>query len=200
MKRQRKNFLGIIGLALVTAMTVYASSLPPQKADATSSGSTTISVTVLKSNPTTKIIYPGNEDRVSNNILDIKVTLIKDKASKVFLTNVRTGAQYIFDIPAQSEDDVTKILSVDLDQYGGAGDYKILVQSLNEDESIYSEDNASFVYKKLPAPKPTPDVPNTGSFLQELNLSRSDYIITGIIAFILITVAVVILKKKSSRR
>ena len=194
MKRQRKHFLGILGIFIVTAVTTYAHSLPIQDTSATGNN-VTISVTVTNPNPAVNIVYPNNGDSFEQEDVDVVLDLIPDKKIIVVLTNLDTGEKFTFNYNPKDES-YTETIALNLSDYGGNGLYKIDVKALNDDDTVFSEDTVSFEYTEPVTP---PDIPNTGSFLKDLNLSSADYIFAGIAALFIITAGFILLRKKSDR-
>ena len=83
-----------------------------------------------------------------------------------------------------------------------SGTYTVEVIALNRnDEELYKK-YFKVVYRKIPVP--STGVPDTGGIMGDLNISRTDYIITGLVVFGLVgtTGAILISRhdKKSSKR
>ncbi len=88
------------------------------------------------------------------------------------------------------------IVELPLDSYGvKEGEYTVVVDAYDKNGNIISKKTTPIEY--TPA---TPELPNTGSLVGELNISRLDYIITGLIAFALISGFAVYLVLRKSRR
>ena len=79
------------------------------------------------------------------------------------------------------------------------GKYQILTIGYSEENGKGITIGSDLVNFDYTAPE-TPDVPDTGSLLATLNISRADYLITGIIGFTAISVAAlfVVLKSKQN--
>lgn len=206
MKRQRKHFLGILGLFVVTAMTTYAYSLPSEDTSATGGGAVTVSVTVVNPHPQVAVIYPHNEDTVGKSLLDLIIEFVAGKRTVITLTNLDTDESTLFSFEPESTD-VVKNFSVDLDKYGGEGNYFVDVKAYEEDDDeLYSEDGVSFNYTLEPEPvdpiDPTPvepedDIitPNTGFFSAKLGFAHADYIIASLVSAVAVFIIFMIVKK-----
>ena len=73
------------------------------------------------------------------------------------------------------------LIDLPFKEYGvPEGDYRAVVVTYDENDVILSIDTVPFTYKLRGN---TPEVPNTGSMLENLNISRLDYLLTGLIAF-----------------
>ena len=205
MKRQRKHFLGIVGLFVVTAMTTYAYSLPSEDTSATGGGAVTISVTVVNPHPQVAVIYPHNEDTVGKSLLDLLIEFVAGKRTVITLTNLDTDESTQFNFDPESAD-IVKDLSLNLDNYGGEGNYHIEAKAYDENDELYSEDGVSFNYTPGAEPvdpvDPTPvepedDIvtPNTGFFSAKLGFAHADYIVAGLISAIAVFIIFMIVKK-----
>lgn len=64
------------------------------------------------------------------------------------------------------------------------------IEGLTEENRLYLPYVTEFKYEVIPTP-------NAGSFLQELNISREDYLITGLIVFGTVAIAGIVFLKKS---
>lgn len=205
MKRQRKHFLGILGLFVVTAMTTYAYSLPSEDTSATGGGAVTVSVTVVNPHPQVAVIYPHNEDTVGKSLLDLIIEFVAGKRTVITLTNLDTDESTPFSFEPESTD-VVKNFSVDLNNYGGEGNYFVDVKAYEDDDELYSEDSVSFNYALAPDPVdpigPTPiepedDIitPNTGFFSAKLGFAHADYIIASLVSAVAVFIVFMIVKK-----
>lgn len=83
-----------------------------------------------------------------------------------------------------------------------SGTYTVEVIALNRNDEELHKKYFKVVYRKIPVP--STGAPDTGGIMGELNISKTDYIITGLIVFGLVgtTGAILISKhdKKSSKR
>ncbi len=207
MKRQRKHFLGILGLFVVTAMTTYAYSLPSEDTSATGGGAVTISVTVVNPHPQVAVIYPHNEDTVGKSLHDLIIEFVAGKRTVITLTNLDTNESTPFSFEPESTD-IVKNFSVDLDNYGGEGNYFVDVKAYEEDDDeLYSEDSISFNYTPGAEPvDPTPvepedDIvtPNTGFFSAKLGFAHADYIIASLVSAVAVFIIFMIVKKNRNK-
>lgn len=209
MKRQRKHFLGILGLFVVTAMTTYAYSLPSEDTSATGGGAVTVSVTVVNPHPQVAVIYPHNEDTVGKSLLDLIIEFVAGKRTVITLTNLDTDESTPFSFEPESTD-VVKNFSVDLNNYGGEGNYFVDVKAYeDDDDELYSEDGVSFNYTLAPEPvdpiDPTPEpeeeiiTPNTGFFSAKLGFAHADYIIASLVSAVAVFIIFMIVKKNRNK-
>lgn len=60
----------------------------------------------------------------------------------------------------------------------GEGEYTVIVVGTDKNGNIVSMNRNDFTYKPV-----TPELPNTGSIFGDLNISKADYLVTGLIAF-----------------
>ena len=79
-----------------------------------------------------------------------------------------------------------------------SGKYQILTVGHSEKDGAGQTIGTDLVSFNYTAPD-SPDVPDTGSLLAALNISRADYLITGIIGFTAISVAALFIVMKSKR-
>ncbi len=86
------------------------------------------------------------------------------------------------------------------------GDYTIYIEGYDEADAagnLIDTATVKFHYvapdQPVPVPVPVPDTPGTGSLLQALNISRADYLITGLIGFVAISVVALIAIRRSKR-
>ena len=80
-------------------------------------------------------------------------------------------------------------LEIDLTDYNiKSGDYKIMIVGHAGVDGTGTTIGSALLTFTYTAPD-SPDVPNTGSILSALNISRADYLITGIIGFTAISIA-----------
>lgn len=70
-------------------------------------------------------------------------------------------------------------IDIPMDESGaGEGDYTVVIVGTDKDGNIVSMNQNTFTYQPT-----TPNLPNTGSIFGDLNISRADYLVTGLIAF-----------------
>lgn len=99
----------------------------------------------------------------------------------------------------------TKIVALPLAEYGlEAGDYIVTTTALGEDgEPLYDDYEVDLNYKVIDVPTTDGvDVPDTGGLFGRLNISRGDYLITGLVIFFLvgITGLFFIARRKNSKK
>ena len=102
-------------------------------------------------------------------------------------------------------DSPTKIVTLPLAEYGlEAGDYIVTTTALGDDgEPLYKDYEVDLNYKVIDVPTTDDvDVPDTGGLFAGLNISRGDYLITGLVAFFLvgITGLFFIARKRSNKK
>ena len=75
------------------------------------------------------------------------------------------------------------------------GKYKIVVTAYNGEDKLFKEVTLYFDYDPIP-------VPNTGNFLQKLNISKADYLITSLLVFFAISLVSItfVIRKKNTRK
>ena len=90
-------------------------------------------------------------------------------------------------------------LSIDLTELGlSAGEYTIFIvgyEGVDASGDVIGTAAVHFNY----SPE-APNVPDTGSLFSALNISRADYLITGLICFVLISVAALVVIKRSHKK
>ena len=197
MKRQRKNLFGILGLFAVAAITAYASCLPTPEANAqTTNGTTTITVKVInKAYPAANIATPKDQEIITDPKFDLEYTFTDAEYYILKITNNRTGETETKRIEPEEKDGDGKE-PIDLDNYGELGDdFTITITAYAQDS--FGEDSITIFYRE---PEPEIEVPNTGGFAGTLNISKTDYMITGLIAFFVLSGGLLIFLKKSKNR
>lgn len=88
------------------------------------------------------------------------------------------------------------------DNNAGDSAYNIEVISYTSDEegNIGEQINGPIETPTEYVPPEVPEVPDTGAFFTNLNITETDYLITGLIVFFIIGISLIIFMKKSSRR
>lgn len=135
------------------------------------------------------VYYNGlndNEDpqlkaEVNEKVDKIQVQVYDKDNNPVFVDE--NGVEHPIIVDKSAIDPETGELLIDLPfkEYGvPEGDYRAVVVTYDENDVILSIDTVPFTYKLRGS---TPEVPNTGSMLENLNISRLDYLLTGLIAF-----------------
>ena len=188
---------------------------------ATESGTLTRKITIPEPNyygPVTITIRAtadGNEDlkSVTFNLVpataeavdpadngDPKIDIDTDPNVKKVVISVvdpETGEKVIDDIevPADDTDDDVTLPFEDNDV--ADGDYKIIITSYDEDGNALGEPKViNYAYEQEKAPI----VPDTGSFSEHLNVSKTDYLAVSLIAAGFAVIALIVLIVKRSRR
>ncbi len=135
------------------------------------------------------VYYNGlndNEDpqlkaEVNEKVDKIQIQVYDKDNNPVFVDE--NGVEHPIIVDKSAIDPETGELLIDLPfkEYGvPEGDYRAVVVTYDENDVILSIDTVPFTYKLRGN---TPEVPNTGSMLENLNISRLDYLLTGLIAF-----------------
>lgn len=201
MKRQRKHFCGILGLFLVTAMTTYAYSLPTQNTNATDvrlnvtviNNTTSLTVKSIKPDADPTIIEDGQT--IDSNKISVLVKPIANTENKIYLiNNADENENLIATIIPETDTLEEEVFEINLDDYGGEGDYKVIVRTADLATTNVYEKFINFTYE-LPI-----EVPDTGIFSRGLNLAQADYLIAGAIAIVTITAGALLFRKKDSQK
>ncbi len=137
----------------------------------------------------------------SNNDVDKLLVSIYDKSGKPLFVD-ENGKEVPIKLDRDDIDPTTGevLVTLPFEQYGApAGEYTAVVVAYNDKDAIISMVTATTDYKFI-----TPEVPDTGSnFFGDLNITRVDYLITGLIVFGMVAgfaLYLVCRKSKSSRR
>lgn len=151
MKRQRKNFLGCLGLVLVAAMTVVAYSLPSPDANAkTASGDVTVNLTVNDGKePSLHINMPYDGYQTVNNLVDLEISFANTNVISGTITNDTTGESIPFTSsgPLDHESKIYTVEGLDISTIGSYGKYTIFVETTNLNG--YASDELSFYFVPL---------------------------------------------------
>lgn len=135
-----------------------------------------------------------------NDDVDKVYVHIKDKDGNPAIVD-ENGKEVVIIVDAKDVDPETGELKIKLpfEKYGlKDGEYQIIVQGYDKNGNIVSQTDANIDYTfKVPE---TPDTPNTGSVLDSMNITRVDYIMTGIIVFGVVAAAALYLVGRKSRR
>lgn len=202
MKQKHKKILGVFGLVLVAAMTIFASSLPSSKTQATASVTDTISVTVVGEEASVKINEDGKRGEASS-VLNINVdygkilTLYVDLSysdgnttHNFRLVEMPTGYGAV-DSLAMSFDLKNRTYTYNgethyLPDNFGYGEYSIHAYGYgNFEPKVPTEDYLKFKYMDQGI-----IVPNTGTITKkETKLMQTDYLITGLVVFLLVGIS-----------
>lgn len=156
MKTTKKHLLGLGGLALVTAMTAVAFSIPAPDASAYEqaavSGEVVVQVKVYSGNPEIKINAPLDGTITTNRNITISNTYSDADSVDNILTfgntmgraNTAKDLRAKLNIPVSTPANGDDAFTVDLRQFGGY-DHYLLTSVLRSDESTL-EDSVTFRY------------------------------------------------------
>ncbi len=114
-------------------------------------------------------------DKVTIYVYDEKGELVKDKDGNDLIIKVD---------PSEIDPSTGKVnVKIPFEENGlPGGEYTAVIIAQDKDDNILSMVTLKITYKPV-----TPDTPNTGlAALSELNITRLDYILTGLIAFSLV--------------
>jgi len=164
----------------------------PRQSDVVTFGYTSTVVT-----PQPKPEEGGNPtiDVDVNDDVDKVIIQIYDKDGKPILVD-KDGNETPIIVNKDELKDGNVLVELPLEQYGvKEGEYTITIDSYDKNGKQLSAKVTQVDYK--PA---TPEIPNTGNLIGDLNISRLDYIVTGLIAFGLIAGFAVYLVLRKSRR
>lgn len=166
MKRQRKNFVGIIGLFAVAAMTAFAYNIPIPSVNAEpATATTTITVNVVNERiPTMTIVDPSDGDVVTDPAVDVRFTFTNAESFVFHIKNNRTGVTTDINEPLDPSIDPavgsgTQVKALNLEDYGTYGDsFTITVSSVGA--SSFAEDSVTISLKSIKIRPVDPDDPN----------------------------------------
>lgn len=136
-------------------------------------------------------IDPDTEQPGKDPIIDIEIdddveyveVEVYDKDGNPVLD--KDGNQVIIKVDKDQVDPETGEIKVKipLSDYGvPEGEYIFVIKGYDKDGNIISVTTHKFKYTPASGTK-DPETPNTGSVLQELNISRADYIVAGLVVF-----------------
>lgn len=138
---------------------------------------------------------PFIEIDVNDDVEKVVIQIYDKDGNPILVDKDGKETPIIIDKSAFGEDGKLKV-ELPLDKYGvKEGEYTVVVDAYDKNGNIISVKTTPVEY--TPA---TPELPNTGSLVGELNISRLDYIVTGLIAFALISGFAVYLALRKSRR
>ncbi len=131
-----------------------------------------------------------NED---NGLVDLDLSSYDDE--DVEIVEIYLDGELIKTVPKDKFDEVATIDLGDKE----SGEYTFDVIAKNADGDIlYSPYKVTFDYDATGIPDT--DVPDTGYFFQNLNISREDYLITGLIVFFVFGIVAFSIVAKGSKR
>lgn len=151
MRKTKKRILGYSGLALLTAVTIYAAFLPNPNASAVSSVTDSITVRVIGNAPSAEIITPASGETTVRSDWPIKINYENTKSLDVVLEytdrNGETHAKLLRSGPVEGGE--TGSLAFDfntLSEEFGFGDYTIRVSGIGIDGVALPGDSVNFSY------------------------------------------------------
>ncbi len=142
---------------------------------------------------------PQLKAEVNEKVDKIQVQVYDKDNNPVFVDENGTERPIIVDKSAIDPETGELLIDLPFEQYGvPEGDYRAVVVTYDENDVILSIDTIPFTYSLNTE---TPNVPNTGSMLESLNISRLDYLLTGLIAFGAVAgFAIYLICRKNNRR
>lgn len=148
MKRQRKNFLGCIGLILVAAMTIVAYSIPSPDASAEAADNDGVTIMVTVNNgqePAIHINTPYDSFRTVSKLVNLEFSYSNATNISGSITNTETGDSVPFENTAPDpESNIYTINDLDLSSAGSYNKYNVSVSATNLNG--FAEDAVSFFY------------------------------------------------------
>ncbi len=197
MRKKLKTFFGRMGLVAVVAMTIFAYSLPSPEASATNAaGNINVTLQVIEPEITTaKINSPNDGDIILENIFSLIFDYTYAHVYEATVINVKTDQSLDFSGTLEPEENgIVNIPDIDLKNIGGVGDYIVTVRVTNKETGDFAEDSVRFTYKTN-----IPEVPDTGNFSTSLNITQTDYLISGLVVFLAISFGLLLLVRKDRR-
>ncbi len=204
MKQKYKRVLGVVGLVAVVAITAFAASLPAPETQAASSITDEITVRVVDEEAE---LYASDRSVDTNKLakitfnygkiltLHLKVIYNEGQATEAVVTlpDVPAGYDVVSSLPMQlnlitgeyaynNGSGVTGNLNLGANKYGK---YKIYAWGSG---SGTGEKSASTEFEYTEDGEVIP-VPDTGIFTSTNNLMKKDYLITGLIIFLLVGIS-----------
>lgn len=190
MKKLHKTTLGLLGLAFVLCTTAFAISLPTPAAMA---ADVEINVNVVNT-PSINITSPTDGATLTEPTQDVNFDYVNVDDLTVTVTQTKPNGEVVtFNIPVDQPTGEFGSGSVKLDLYKyGAGDFVVKIKGTTNGTPI--ERTIFFHYAPI-------EVPNTGSFLGNLNAAHADYLVTalGLIAVFGLTAFIYFRRKKEQR-
>ena len=152
--------------------------------------------------------------KTTDNKVDFKVNYSAGVKSLVYRVTDKDGNTILGKQTVLTDDpdnggvqDITIILTEEILANLESGRYTIVVEGYStttpEDSSLVGADNIYFDYKAPDVPvEPEEDinVPDTGSILRALNISRADFMITGLVGFTIISIIALVVIRKSHKK
>lgn len=125
---------------------------------------------------------PNLEVSINEDVEKISVLAYDKAGNPLFVDENGKEAPIVLDRSAIDPTTGKILVQLPFEKYGAQpGEYTVTVSAYNADDEIISM--VTVPVKYAPA---TPETPNTGSLFGDLNITRVDYILTGLIAFSLV--------------
>ncbi len=155
---------------------------------------------------------PDDEVKNEDDEIDIEVCYtagtkiltmdIYDKSGRL----VATLNDYIVKNPETGGCETIRIKVDNLDL--NTGDYDIVIKSYDDDDKTGDPTGVIIIHlgytkpdsPNVPVTPDAPNVPDTGALLSSLNISKSDFLITGLIGFTAISVLALFVIKRTNKR
>lgn len=155
---------------------------------------------------------PIADVRMSDDVYSLVVQVYDKNGNPVFVSKDGKEEPLTINRDQFNMDTLQLDVILPMAKYGAAaGEYDLVITAYGEDKKVVSMNTNHFTYDPGKSPVTpvdpdnpnggdTPDVPGTGSVLGNLNISRVDYILTGLIAFSAVVAFAVYLAFRKNRR
>lgn len=126
-----------------------------------------------------KLGNPQVEIEFNSSVKKMELQVYDKQGNPVFVDSEGKPKTIILKESDLDYDTLKHKLYLPMAEYNAAsGDYDLVLVAYDADGNVLSMNTKTFKYER-----DTPEIPNTGSLLGDLNISRADYLITGLIAF-----------------
>lgn len=150
MKKTQKKIIGLTGLALVIAVTIFAAFLPNPGASAVSSVTDTIIVRVVGSTPSAEILNPASGSTFVSSAQTININYEHVQSLDILVRfKDRNGVEHTKLLHTGDVTDVTGSLSYDFNELAdefGFGEYTVLVSGTGVDGTPLPGDSVNFLF------------------------------------------------------
>ena len=150
MKKTQKKIIGLTGLALVIAVTIFAAFLPNPGASAISTVTDTITIRVIGSAPAAEILSPVSGATFVSSAQTINTNYEHVQSLEILVRfKDRNGAEYTKLLHTGGVTDETGSLSYDFNELAdefGFGEYTILVSGIGVDGIPLPGDSVNFLF------------------------------------------------------
>lgn len=153
---------------------------------------------------------PITDVRMSDDVYSLVVQVYDKQGNPVFVTKDGKEEPLLIGRDQFNMDTLQLDVVLPMGKYGAlAGEYDLVITAYGDDgKTVVSMNTNRFTYDPGKTPVDpddpdggkTPEVPGTGSVLGDLNISRIDYILTGLIAFGAIVAFAIYLAFRKNRR